>query len=310
MPLVCPLTRLIIRRLVRPDPNCWGFIVLSFLSALCDANVVAAGCSIDPDLMWMNRAKAISDNNYEAIDQVIACYEQRTAKSPPTLEPYWKLMRALYFKGAFLSLSKADQRAVFERATQVAELAFDGLDRNESPPAAAAAAAGNRTSMSHNAPIDERQTAAAVYFWAGVSWGFWAKTTGGLHPTRMGVAKRIRDYASAVISLDPHLERAGGHRLLGRLHAETPRIPWITGWIDRDIAVRELEHAFNLYPTDPYNALYFAQALLEFRPERRTEAMSIIRDLLARAPNPLRQVEDQGILDEADSILNARPTNE
>ena len=39
---------------------------------------------------------------------------------------------------------------------------------------------------------------------------------------------QIRDYAAVSVALDPQIENGGGHRVLGRLHTEAPKIPFIT----------------------------------------------------------------------------------
>ena len=94
-----------------------------------------------------------------------------------------------------------------------------------------------------------------------------------------------------VIDLDERYSHGGGHRLLGRLHALAPRVPFFTGWIRRDTAVAELERALELAPEDPYNQLYLAEVLLAERPARRDEARRLLSQLLASPAPPDRVVE-------------------
>ncbi|MDH3692240.1 MAG: hypothetical protein OEU36_22630 [Gammaproteobacteria bacterium] len=271
-----------------------GFIALIVAGAPYS---LRADCAVDPDAVWSKRAELITDDHAgaDAIDQMIECYEDRVSGSNRDIAPYWKLMRALYFKGAFTLSRKGDQRLIFQRAIEVAETAIEVVKQSNILSTDLSSHELSSGDSTNDASVD----AAAIHFWAAVSWGSWAKTAGKLRAARMGVADRIRDYATFVINLDSHYERAGGHRILGRLHAQAPRLPWVTWWVSREKAVHELERAFKLYPTDAHNALYFAQALLEYRPERSDEALAIIRNLIARGPDPDRIVEEQVVIDEA-----------
>jgi len=91
--------------------------------------------------------------------------------------------------------------------------------------------------------------------------------------------------------------------VLGRLHALAPRIPFFTGWIDRDVAIRELERAVALGPDEPLNRLYLAEAILEHRPKRRPEALRQLRTLLAAPPDPERPVESADARRQAREVL-------
>lgn len=267
------------------------------LTVACASKATQTNCVVDPETVWLQRAELISEDNTNTtpIDQAIECYHETIHRSPEALEIYWKLMRVLYFKGVFMTTGKAARRATFDRATRVAVSALAVVEKREVQPVTRHGASGANQVASDT---------AAVYFWAAVSWGYWGRITGKLQAARMGVAKRIRDYAMETIVLDPEYERAGGHRILGRLHAQAPRVPLVTWWVDRDIALRELEHAFSRYPTDPYNALYFAQALVEHEPKRSAEALDIVRKLLARSPDPRREVEEQAVIAEAQATLD------
>src|SRR5262249_22178413 len=98
---------------------------------------------------------------------------------------------------------------------------------------------------------------------------------------------------------------AGGHRMLGRLHTLAPKIPFFTGWVDRDRAVAELRKAVELGPEDPTNSLYLAEALLDFKPEKRAEALSILRRPATVQPAPALQVEQEKVRAQAQALLAA-----
>ena len=54
------------------------------------------------------------------INQAIAVYDKATA-DPHYVEARWKLMRALYFKGAYTGLDEESRKAVFEKARKVGD---------------------------------------------------------------------------------------------------------------------------------------------------------------------------------------------
>jgi hypothetical protein len=147
--------------------------------------------------------------------------------------------------------------------------------------------------------------APAIYLWSAVNWGLWADAFGRLAAARQGVASRVRDDALVTIALDPRLEAGGGHRVLGRLHAEAPAIPFVTGWIDRERAIRELERAVELGPAEPINRLFLAEALLDHRPAARGRALTLLRELAALAPRPTALVEDTRVARQARELLAA-----
>jgi len=120
---------------------------------------------------------------------------------------------------------------------------------------------------------------------------------------RKGVANKIRDYSELVIALDDKYENAGGHRVLGRLHTEAPRIPLITGWVDRDVAISELERAVEAAPNDLRAHLFLTEALLKFDARRHDEAMDRLQWLVQQSPNSELVVEEIQVIEEAKLLL-------
>jgi hypothetical protein len=113
------------------------------------------------------------------------------------------------------------------------------------------------------------------------------------------VASRIRRHAEVLIELDPRYADAGGLRLLGRLHTATPRVPFVTGWIDRREGIELLRRAHATSTSDARNALFLAEALLEHAPDRRAEAIALLREVAAHSPAPESVVEETETIDAA-----------
>ena len=122
------------------------------------------------------------------------------------------------------------------------------------------------------------------------------------------MADRVRHYGEVAVALDERYADAGGHRLLGRLHTLAPKIPFFTGWVDHDKAVSELRRAVELGPGDPTNSLYLAEALLEFQPEKRAEAVALLRRLAGEKPSPEHLVEEEKVLAQARALLAKQKT--
>jgi hypothetical protein len=122
---------------------------------------------------------------------------------------------------------------------------------------------------------------------------------GRLASARRDVASRIRRHAEVLIALDERYADAGGLRLLGRLHTATPRVPFVTGWVDRQLGIDLLRRANRISTRDGRNPLFLAEALLEHAPERRAEAIELLREVASRHPAPERLVEDSETIHQA-----------
>lgn len=255
------------------------------------------------DAAWNRRAAGSSGPRADAgpIGEAVAAYRAAFEASPGHLEARWKLLRALAFLGEHATDDTGERGRLYLEARDLAEEGLDLLART----------VGDRERLDRLSPAEigvelaSVREAPALYFWAAIHWGLWARDGGALAAVRRGVARKVRDYASVVIALDPRFEEGGGHRLLGRLHAEAPRVPFVTGWVDRNRAVAELETALERGPSNPRNRLFLAEALLEHRPRDRRRALALLRDVTAMRPRPRRAVEDAAAIAAARSLLNA-----
>jgi hypothetical protein len=252
------------------------------------------------DRVWSRRAEGFDGEHAtrEAAEAAVAAYEAALAAAPDDLEAIWKLERALHYQGEFTRLPAAKRARLWERGTKLAERAIRILHRGDG-------SWSERDPESFAASVEDRATAAAVHFWAAVHWGLWGETKGALPAVRKGIARRIRDHARFAIALDETYERAGPHRLLGRLHAVAPRVPFFTGWISRDEAARHLERAVELAPEDVYNRLYLAELRLELEPQERAEIEAELRAIASAPAGSEHPVEDARARRAARALLDA-----
>jgi hypothetical protein len=255
-------------------------LLLLLLGVAADARAeTVAEALARGDAAWARRADGFASTgrpDEAAAAAALAAYEDAVGLDPSSLDARFRLLDALWFSGHFLTPQRAQQKRTFNRMASLAEETVARAD------------GGPRLGEAH--------------FWAAISWGLWAMSHGNAASGFKGVAGRIRDHAEALVAIDESFADAGGLRLLGRLHAATPRVPMFTGWIDRERGIEHLRRANAISARDPRNPLFLAEALLAV-PGGREEALGLLRDVAARVPDPARVVEEQETIDEARRVL-------
>ncbi|HVO11682.1 MAG TPA: hypothetical protein VMX54_13145 [Vicinamibacteria bacterium] len=254
---------------------------LMFAVSVDAAAVEAAVASGDAHFAHRAEGAAAGVARPAQTDAAIADYRRAIGLDPTSLDARLKLLRAYFFRGGFCGASPADSIDIFTAAKDVAEDTVKLLDSQTG------------RSKSH---IDSRTAgavpvAAEVYLWAAVSWGQWAVS----HPARgawQHAPARIRDLAEAAVAIDPAAEQAGGHVVLGRLHTEAPRVPFLTHWVDRTAGIRHLRTALSLSPDSPQIMYFLAAALLRLDPASAQEARALLVRCATVKPRPDYPVED------------------
>jgi tetratricopeptide (TPR) repeat protein len=238
--------------------------------------------------------------NPREIAQAVAGYD-RAAEAPDSAEARWKLARALYFQAAYTGQDAEGQAAIHEKARRAGEDAVHVLERRAK--ARGAAPFEGRPPSDIAAAVLSDRDASPTFFWAAVAWGQWALASGKLKAARTGAAEKIRDDASIVIALDPEFEEGGGYRVLGRLHHQAPKVPFLTSWVSRDKALENLRRAVTVNDRNFVNRHFLAEALADGSPVERAEAVRIEEKVAADAPSPGHLVEDLSIQEEAKKNL-------
>lgn len=273
----------------------------------------AAGASVEEgapataalDAAWARRAEGASGGTAaeSAAERVVAAGRSAIAADPASLAARWRLMRALYFKGEHATAGNSAKRAVFEEGKRLGEETLDLIRRT------AGASAGKDLAKATPAElvpwVKGMPDAAACFLWAAVDWGKWALVFGKTAAARQGAAAKIRDYAAAVIRLDPTLDDGCAYRVLGRLHHQTPAIPFITGWASRGEALKNLRLAVETAPRNFVNRLYLADAMHDYEKEKRPEARRMLEALVADQPSTAFAVEDARAQEDARALLAA-----
>ena len=145
---------------------------------------------------------------------------------------------------------------------------------------------------------------AALKYWLAVQWGKWAKVFGKIAAARQGAAEIIRDLSQDLIKLDPNYYFAGGYRVLGRLHHQSPYIPLVLSWPDNKKAVENLELAVKRGPYNILNNLFLGEALMSSGGKsNRKRALNLLEKAAKIQPNKSRHVEDLKDLAEVKRVL-------
>jgi tetratricopeptide (TPR) repeat protein len=246
----------------------------------------------DGDRLWEARANG-------TIDGAIAAYSRAVAANANDLVAHARLLRAYRFKGAYVAKSNEEKKKVYATAKSAGEKAL-----------AAVASALKSHGVKPDAP--EKSIAAAirtipgaadVYLWDAINWGEWALAYGKMAAARQGAADRIKRGATIAHLADPRLENGSPSRVLGRLHDQTPRIPFITGWASSKEAVRFLEESRKYDPSNKLTAVFLAEALVANDSGTKARAIQLLKEAIAAPVDPKFRVEDAAAIADAKALL-------
>lgn len=275
------------------------FRILEALGLLVVLALPAPGAAQDEGLLargdaaYARRGEGQRDGRAapEPISEAVSAYEAALEAAPQDLEAAWKLLRALFFQAEYAAPDEAARKAVLAGARDRARMAEARLaDRIGAGPLF-----GSEASEPVVAALRGIPHAVPICFWSAVVIASWARDANPMVAVGQGVAESLRRHAELVIALDPAYEAGGAHRLLGRIHAEVPRIPFVTPWVQRERAIGELRQAHALAPDDPWNQLLLGMTLLELAPGEKPQALQLLQQVARVAPRPDRAVEDLGV---------------
>ncbi len=230
-------------------------------------------------------------------DGAIVEYRRALALDPQSLDARLRLLRACFFRGGFCGQMDPDEKKkLFDGAKDVAEETVRQVDVELRRVEGRVEAGGRHPS----------RTDAEAYVWAAVSWGQWT-VFHKMNAAWSGAPARIRDLAQAVIAIDPAAAQGAGYLILGRLHAETPRIPFVTGWVSRTEGLANLRRGLEVAPENPAFPYFLGDALLRLDPAKKEEARALLQRVAALVPRPEYAVEDAHYAEQArDQLASLR----
>jgi tetratricopeptide (TPR) repeat protein len=257
----------------------------------------------DGDAQWAVRAEGHQSGRAKAahVDAAIAAYQRAGAQNPNDLEARWKLLRAMRFKGRYVAATNDEKKKIYGAAKKEGEAALALIDKQ-------LAAKGLRSisKATEKEVADAAKTipgADEVFLWDAVNWGEWALVYGKLAAVREGAADRIRREATIAMLVDPNLEGGSPPRVLGRLHDQTPRVPFLTGWASSREALKFLNQSLQIDPTNKITRVFLAEAMVNKNSDTKPQAIQSLREILNTPNDPNYEVEQAAAVDDARALL-------
>ena len=171
------------------------------------------------------------------------------------------LMRSYYYEGKFIAMTDDEKKQIFSKGKKIGEEL-----------------------------IKLFPSSAAVRYWYLVNLGSWAEVYGAMAAAKEGVAGLMRDHSKKIIEIDPDYSNGGGYFMLGAVHFKSPYIPFILSWPSNDLAIKNLEKAYEIGDSTPSQTVYLAQAL--YKGGQKERAKSYLMELLKKPFSQSEKVED------------------
>lgn len=277
-------------------------IAIALILALVLVFAVPATAQVaDGDRHYAQRAVGAQGPRAAAahVDAAIAAYQRALAQSPNDLETHGKLLRAYRYKGAYVATNNEQKKQVYGLAKKAGAAANGVIER-------LLAAKGVKKNASEKQVAEAlRGTpgASSVLLWDAINWGEWALAYGKLAAARQGAADQIRRHATIAHLLNPREEMGAPSRVLGRLHDQTPRIPFLTGWASTKEAVRFLNESLQYDRDNKVTLVFLAEAMVNHDSKTKPQAIAMLRDVVAKPLHPEYVVEDTAAVADARALL-------
>jgi hypothetical protein len=277
-----------------------NLIVISAVVALA---LPASAQIAEGDQQWATRAEGHQGGRAKAAhaDAALAAYQRAVAQNPNDLEARWKLLRAFRFKGAYVASTNDEKKKIYGDAKKAGEAALALIDR-------LLAAKGIRSisKATEKQVADAARSipgAAEIFYWDAVNWGEWALAYGKFAAVREGAADRIKRGGTIAMLIDPKTEDGGPARLLGRLHDQTPHVPFLTGWASSKEAVRLLNESLKIDSANKITRVFLAEAMVNNNSDTKPQAIQMLREVVSTPNDPQYEVEQAAAQDDARGLL-------
>lgn len=249
------------------------------------------------DAQWAARAEGHERGRAKParIDAAITAYRRAVDANPGALEAHWKLLRALRFKGAYVAATVEQKKAIYSEAKTAGDAALKQLER--------LLAINKKTEKQIADAARTIPGAGEVFLWDAINWGEWALAYGKMAAAKQGAADRIKRGATVALLIDPRLEGGTPARVLGRLHDQTPRVPFITGWASGREALRYLNDSMKIDPTSKITLVFLAEAMVSVDPSTKPRAIALLRRAMTEPNTPEYIVEQLAAEEEARALL-------
>jgi len=254
------------------------------------------------DAAWERRAEGFRGGLAEPgpIAAAVAAYEAALRLDPSSAEASYKLLQAIWFQGEYATAESATamRRRLYDHSHKMGERAIDALARRH----------GGRRRLDALSVAEAARAlrgepwVAPLFLAASCHWALWAQTSGPVAAVRTGALGKARRYTLVSLALDGRFLDGAGYRMLGVLNTKTPHVPLLSGWVDRDRGLAALRRAVELFPHEPINRLFLAEAMVT-EDAGDAEARRLLLGLTTLQPRPQWLVEDVTIRRRAGELL-------
>jgi hypothetical protein len=264
---------------------------------------VAFGQIPEGDQQWAARAEGHQGGHAQPAhaNAALAAYSRAVQASPNDLEARWKLLRSYRFKGAYVATSTDDKKAVYNDAKKAGDAAMAVLDQQLRAKGVSSVSKATEKQVADAARAIPG--ASEVFLWDAINWGEWALVYGKLAAVKEGAADRIKREATIAYLIDPKLEGGSPGRVLGRLHDQTPHVPFITGWASSKEAVKYLLESYKIDQTNKITTVFAAEAMVNNNSDTKPAAIHMLQEAATAPNNPEYEVEQAAATEDAKALL-------
>ena len=133
-----------------------------------------------------------------------------------------------------------------------------------------------------------------------ILYGRLGETANILDAVKSNIPNNIKKYAEKVIEQDSSLDNHGAYLILGRLHAMTPKIIYLTHWVSLKKSEEYLKKYIKFNPETVIGRLYLAETYRMMKNIEKHD--SLIQILKESLPESKRFYEDKSIIDSLNFI--------
>ena len=175
----------------------------------------------------------------EELLKAIENYQEALKIDPSNYEAAWRLSKAFWYEGNFLSIEK---KPIFQKGIEAGKKA-----------------------------IENDPDKCEGHFWLGINYAVLAEVSGGF--TALGLVDDVKKEITAAMNINKNCECAGPSRVLGKLYA---KLPWFKGGSKKK-AIAYLKQSLNLCPKDTQSRIFLAEIYLDQGNKRK--AIPLLREI-------------------------------
>lgn len=229
------------------------------------------------------------------IDAALDAYRQAIVLDPDSLAARRGFLRAVFFRVGFCKVDEPGSMSpLFDEAKRLGDETVKRLEAGRS---------GSRQEKL-TAALRADPLAAEVFLWTAAAWGQWA-VHHKIAAAWQGTAGKMRDLVEVVNVVAPETLDGGGYLILGRLHTEAPKIPFLTGWVSKQKGIAAMREGLAFLPHGKNHLFFLGAALVEHDPKAREEGLALLRRCAREPIGPQTPVEDRHYVDKAQRLLAA-----